>query len=189
MCWAAPSSPALWRPDGVRASARLATVRACSRGCPAVQWLSARLCWEMALRETRRCPKLASENSVAEESSSGRAEGCVRTGCPWASGCKTLAKRRRAALQKKQLRNVSKACNHGYISLGRPANSAQVHAIDAARHDSAAAGTGCSRRAIDAARHDSSTGSSHSRAGRRRRRPAPHLCKAALVTIAGRSVR
>ena len=28
----------------------------------------------------------------------------------------------------KKLRNVSKACNHGYISLGRPANSAQVHA-------------------------------------------------------------
>jgi len=62
----------------------------CSRGCPAVLWLGARLCWEMALR-CETLSKLASGNSVAEESPSVRAEGCPRTRFVPASACKTLA--------------------------------------------------------------------------------------------------
>ena len=55
-----PSS-ALW---GLTACVRYLCVMASAtreclpRGCPAALWLSARP-WEMALRETRRCPKLA----------------------------------------------------------------------------------------------------------------------------------
>ena len=53
-------------------------------------WLGARLCWEMALRGETPLSKLPLK-SVAEESSSGRAEGCPRTFCVRASACKTLA--------------------------------------------------------------------------------------------------
>ena len=93
--------PALWRPDGVRALTLRDGVSEC---------LLPRLPGSaMAERETvgdgaardETLPQASSENSVAEESSSVRAEGCVRTGCPWASGCKTLAKRRRGSIAKK----------------------------------------------------------------------------------------
>ena len=126
LCLAAPSSPALWRFDGVRAltlrDGVSATASACSRGCPAVLWPSARLCWEMALRRRDETSKLALKiRSPKSPRPSARRDARGRVARALAA-CKTLAKMSKpgSTAKKARFRHASRRANMSLVSLDSP---------------------------------------------------------------------